>query len=95
MTVMHYLAYGSNLHPYRLTMPGELSEAHCRGCARAPTARLPQAKPLRVRQMHARSGDASDFAYGVLYEFNSQEQAGLNKAEGWVRAISRNNVEYP
>jgi hypothetical protein len=83
MTTVHYLAYGSNLHPLRLA-------------ARVPSARVLDVVPMPGRKLafHKRSNDRSgkcllyvtddraDVIYAVLYEFRLQEKSSLDVAEG-------------
>jgi gamma-glutamylcyclotransferase len=83
MPNVFYLAYGSNLHPLRLA-------------ARVPSARVVGVVEMPNYQLafHKRSIDGSGKCliyaeqgqhqkiYGVLYEFDCQEKAALDKAEG-------------
>ena len=78
---MHYLAYGSNLHPLRLRE--RVPSAHALGVVKLQGQLL---------NFHKRSKDASgkcslcavlgSFAYGVVYEFSPDHKAGLDAAEG-------------
>jgi hypothetical protein len=83
MATVHYIAYGSNLHPQRLT-------------ARVPTARPVDVVELPGHKLafHKRSVDGSAKchvytqqpsgcrAYGVLYEFHARHKRRLDMAEG-------------
>lgn len=81
MPLVHYLAYGSNLHPVRLI-------------ERVPSARLlgPVELPGYRVTFHKRSTDqsgkcnlsedAESIAHGALYEFDHVDLAVLNQAEG-------------
>lgn len=83
MARIHYIAYGSNLHPLRLT-------------ARVPSARAIDVLELPRHQLafHKRSVDGSakchvysdrdehHSVYGVLYEFEEQHKKQLDAAEG-------------
>lgn len=83
MTTLHYLAYGSNLHPLRLA-------------ERVPSARLIGVVPLAGRRLsfHKRSStdlsakcdlvetSASSRAFGVLYELSVRHKARLDAIEG-------------
>jgi hypothetical protein len=83
MTKIHYLAYGSNLHPVRLA-------------ARVPSARAVGVveMPGYALAFHKRSVDGSakclvyadqgpqHRVYGVVYEFDSHEKAALDRHEG-------------
>lgn len=81
--MLRYLAFGSNLHPARLT-------------ARTPSARA--LGPVRLEgwqlRFHKRSHDGSgkcslletgraeDLAYGVIYELDPADRSALDAAEG-------------
>jgi len=83
MPLLYYLAYGSNLHPMRMTQ-------------RVPSARFIGKVEMRGRQLafHKHSNDGSgkcllyseqgddQVAHGVLYEINGSEKAALDRAEG-------------
>ena len=81
MPLVHYLAYGSNLHPVRLI-------------ERVPSARLlgPVELPGYSVTFHKRSTDHSGkcnlaedadvIAHGALYELDHRDLAALNEAEG-------------
>ena len=85
MPLLYYLAYGSNLHPMRMTQ-------------RVPSARFIGKVEMRGRQLafHKHSNDGSgkcllyseqgddQVAHGVLYEINGSEKAALDRAEGAV-----------
>jgi len=96
MPNVFYLAYGSNLHPLRLT-------------ARVPSARKVGMveMPGYLLAFHKRSIDGSGKCliyteqsqpytmYGVLYEFDSREKADLDKAEGKGNGYSEQLVQFP
>ncbi len=83
MPIVHYLAYGSNLHPLRLAV-------------RVPSARVVDVVevPGYLLAFHKRSIDGSGKCliyvkqgehhkiYGVLYEFDDREKANLDALEG-------------
>lgn len=83
MKTLHYLAYGSNLHPRRLQQ-------------RVPSARLIGTLGLMGWQLrfHKRGQDASakcniiqtgrtaDVVYGAIYEMLASEKVPLDKIEG-------------
>jgi gamma-glutamylcyclotransferase len=83
MSTIHYLAYGSNLHPLRLTR--RVSSARVIDVVEMPGYRI---------AFHKRSVDDSGkcliyaergqhhVAYGVLYEFDARDKASLDAAEG-------------
>ncbi|GAB2538722.1 gamma-glutamylcyclotransferase family protein [Rhodanobacter koreensis] len=81
MLKQYYLAYGSNLHPYRLE-------------ARTPSAKAVALIKLAGQRLtfHKQSKDGSgkcnliedkvSVAYGVLYEIDSSEMPALHASEG-------------
>lgn len=91
-----YLAYGSNLHPLRLT-------------ARVPSARVVGVveMPGYLLAFHKRSIDGSGKCliytqqgqhqrmYGVLYEFDAKEKEALDKAEGKGSGYCEQLVQFP
>ena len=101
MSGIHYLAYGSNLHPLRLL-------------ARAPSSRVIGVVPLpgRCVSFHKRSNDGSgkcnlpessyaDVSYGVIYELSIADKKNLDIAEGLGRgydeallSVSLNDATY-
>ena len=95
MTTVHYLAYGSNLHPLRLA-------------ARVPSARVVGVVPMPGRKLafHKRSVDGSGkcliyathdpahVMYGVLYEIRSKEKAGLDALEGAGKGYFEQLVQF-
>jgi len=94
MNTLHYLAYGSNLHPQRLT-------------ARVPSAQPLSVVPLRGRRLgfHKRGRDLSgkclfyvtqnprDTVFGVLYEIARTEKALLDRAEGAGRGYDEQRID--
>ena len=83
MKTERYLAYGSNLHPLRLT-------------ARVPSARVVDVVEVRGHSLafHKRGADRSgkcllypdqgrdEVVYGVMYEYDARERAILDRIEG-------------
>ena len=83
MKTERYLAYGSNLHPLRLT-------------ARVPSSRVVDVVEIRGHSLafHKRGADRSgkcllypgqggeEVAYGVMYEFDARERVVLDRIEG-------------
>jgi len=83
MKTERYLAYGSNLHPVRLT-------------ARVPSARVVDVVEVRGHSLafHKRGADRSGkcllypgqggdkVVYGVMYEFDARERVILDRIEG-------------
>jgi hypothetical protein len=96
MSKLHYLAYGSNLHPLRLA-------------ARVPSARPLGVveMPGYALAFHKRSIDGSGKClmyteqgahrkmYGVLYEFEVREKAGLDALEGKGKGYIEQFVQFP
>lgn len=96
MPTIHYLAYGSNLHPLRLA-------------ARVPSARVIGVveMPGYLLAFHKRSIDGSGKCliyteqaqchkmYGVLYEFDAREKEALDKAEGKGGGYCEQLVQLP
>lgn len=95
MPTVHYLAYGSNLHPLRLT-------------ARVPSARVIGVieMPSYLLAFHKRSVDGSGKCliyteqgehqkmYGVLYEFDSRDKANLDVLEGNGKGYTEKLVQF-
>lgn len=96
MSTVHYLAYGSNLHPLRLA--ARVHSARVIGIVEMPGYLL---------AFHKRSTDDSgkcliyteqgqhNKMYGVLYEFNGQEKADLDNAEGKGSGYCEQLVQFP
>ena len=96
MPTVFYLAYGSNLHPLRLT-------------ARVPSARVVGVieMPGYLLAFHKCSIDGSGKCliytqqgqhhkmYGVLYEFDAREKEALDKAEGKGSGYCEELVQFP
>lgn len=94
MPAIHYLAYGSNLHPHRLA-------------TRVPSARALGVveMPGFLLAFHKRSIDGSGKcllytdqgllhkAYGVLYEFDAHDKAGLDALEGNGKGYSQQDIQ--
>lgn len=96
MPTVHYLAYGSNLHPLRLA-------------ARVPSARVVGVveMPGNLLAFHKRSIDGSGKCliyteqgehhkmYGVLYEFDAREKGNLDALEGNGKGYCEQLVQFP
>ncbi len=93
MPIVHYLAYGSNLHPLRLLQ-------RVRSVKLLGIVRLPE----RTVIFHKRSVDHSAkcdlveesalvSAYGALYTFLASERAALDAAEGFGAGYSESYLE--
>lgn len=95
MSTVHYLAYGSNLHPLRLT-------------ARVPSARVVGVieMPGYLLAFHKRSVDGSGKCliyteqgehqkmYGVLYEFDARDKEKLDVFEGIGKGYTEQLVKF-
>lgn len=96
MPAIHYLAYGSNLHPLRLA--ARVPSARALGTVKLPGYRL---------AFHKRSIDGSgkcliypnqgrrNCVYGVLYEFEQGEKQLLDQVEGLGQGYSETLLELP
>lgn len=96
MPNVHYLAYGSNLHPLRLAV-------------RVPSARVVGVveMPGYLLAFHKRSVDGSgkcliyteqgehNKMYGVLYEFDAREKGHLDALEGRGKGYCEQLVQFP
>lgn len=96
MPTVHYLAYGSNLHPLRLA-------------ARVPSARVIGVidMPGYLLAFHKRSVDGSGKCiiyteqeehhkmHGVLYEFDARDKANLDALEGNGKGYIERLVQFP
>ena len=92
MATVHYLAYGSNLHPLRLA--ARVQSARVLGVVELPGYRL---------AFHKRSVDGSgkcllypdegERVYGVVYEFDSRDKASLDAAEGRGNGYAEQTLE--
>lgn len=96
MPFIHYLAYGSNLHPMRLK-------------ARVPSARIVGVVEMTGYKLafHKRSIDGSGKCliyteqgdqhkmYGVLYEFDPLEKAALDVLEGNGKGYIEQIIQFP
>ena len=80
---MHYLAYGSNLHPLRLAE--RAPSATVLGVVSMPRRRLVFCKRSvdgSGKCMLLETGDESDVAYGVVYVLSMRDKARLDTIEG-------------
>lgn len=93
MTHIRYVAYGSNLHPLRLTQ-------------RVPSARLLGTShlPSRALEFHKRSVDGSakctilepgDGVHVAVYDFLSEEKAWLDEIEGLGVGYEHHAIDVP
>jgi gamma-glutamylcyclotransferase len=95
MPIVHYLAYGSNLHPLRLTL-------------RVPSARVIGVveMPGYMLEFHKRSIDGSGKCliyteqgehhkmYGVLYEFDAREKPVSMPLKGMAKGTVRSLFSF-
>lgn len=96
MPLLHYFAYGSNLHPLRLV--ARVPSAHALGVVEMPGYSL---------AFHKRSVDGSGKClmyteqgqdrrtYGVLYAFDAHEKANLDTLEGSGKGYVEQFVQFP
>ncbi len=96
MIIVHYLAYGSNLHPFRLA-------------ERVPSAQLVRVVPMPGKRLafHKKSQDSSgkcmfyspggvdDIMYGALYQFDLAEKGRLDELEGKGKGYNEAIVAFP
>ena len=94
--LVHSLAYGSNLHPFRMAQ-------------RVPSAKPIGVVPMPGRRLafHKRSRDGSgkclfydpasarDIMYGVVYEFDAAEKRKLDALEGLGKGYNEHFVAVP
>jgi len=96
IALVHCLAYGSNLHPFRLAQ---------RVLSAKPIGVVPM--PSKCLAFHKRSRDGSgkalfyepgtvhDIMYGVIYEFDSAEKGKLDALEGLGQGYNEQLVSFP
>lgn len=101
MNEIHYLAYGSNLHPRRLLE--RTPSAHVIGVVQIPGLKLSFHKRSTDGSgkcdLHASSPDS--LSYGVIYALSPTDKKILDEAEGLgrgyhetTRSLSCNNISY-
>lgn len=96
ITLIHYLAYGSNLHPFRLMQ--RVSSAKPIGVVPMPGKRLTFHKRSQDgsgKCFFFESGDAHDIMYGVVYEFDAAEKSNLDALEGLGKGYNEQLVAVP
>ena len=96
ITLIRYLAYGSNLHPYRLIQ--RVPSARPLGVVEMPNKRI---------AFHKRSIDKSgkclfyeasgpeNVMYGVAYEFDAAEKTHLDQLEGLGQGYNEQLLSFP
>ncbi len=87
---LHYLAYGSNLHPYRLSR--RVPSACPIGVVPLPNRRLVFQKRgadgsgkcyiTAVSESAHVASDSAHFAFGVVYDIAAEDKADLDRIEG-------------
>lgn len=80
---LFYLAYGSNLHPYRIAQ--RVPSASLVGIAALPGKRLVFHKKSRdgsAKCMFVDTGRDTDTLYGAVYAIDSREKPTLDEIEG-------------
>ena len=83
MRKIHYLAYGSNLHPLRLQE--RVPSAESIGVVEVRTRKLSfskKSKDLSGKCNFHATENVDDVVYGVLYEINPNDKEHLDRAEG-------------
>lgn len=94
--LMYCLAYGSNLHPFRLMQ--RVPSANAIGVVEMPGKQLAFHKRSRDRSgkcTFSDTADANGRMYGVLYEFDRTEKARLDRLEGLGSGYSEQLVAVP
>ena len=90
------LAYGSNLHPFRLTQ--RVQSATPIGVVPMPGKRLAFQKRSddgSGKCLFYESGDTEDMIYGVAYEIDMAEKPILDKLEGLGQGYNEQQVSFP
>lgn len=83
MALMHYLAYGSNLHPLRLAE--RVPSARLVGTVRLAGCRLmfhKRSRDLSGKCNIYRTVNVDDYVHGVLYEMAAVHKSDLDRIEG-------------
>lgn len=90
---MHYLAYGSNLHPLRITL--RVPSARLLGTVRLEGYRLvfrKRGRDLSAKCDLAVTADSTDIAYGAVYALSPLELALLDSFEDLGAGYSREQL---
>lgn len=96
IALIHYLAYGSNLHPFRLTQ--RVPSAKPIGVVPMPGKHLAFHKRSQDRSgkcLFYEPGGAHDIMYGVVYEFDSADKGTLDALEGLGKGYNEELVAFP
>lgn len=94
MNTLHYLAYGSNLHPQRLA--ARVPSARPLGVVPLPGHRLgfhKRGRDLSGKCLFYRTQDPADVVYGVLYAIAAGEKGRLDLAEGAGRGYDEERLD--
>ncbi len=95
-TFIRCLAYGSNLHPYRLMQ--RVPSAKPLGVVPMPNKRLAfhkQSQDNSGKCLFYEPGWPEDIMYGVAYEFDAAEKANLDRLEGLNHGYNEQIVSFP
>ncbi len=90
---MLYAAYGSNLHPLRLSL--RLPKSRFAGAAIVAGTRLCFHKRSKDRSGKCNIVSGNDSVHLAIYELNGQEKAELDQIEGAGMGYSVEKIEVP
>ena len=96
IALVHCVAYGSNLHPFRLAR--RVRSAKAIGVVPMPGKRLAFHKRSddgSGKCLFYEPGGAHDIMYGVVYEFDSAEKSTLDDLEGLGKGYNEQLVAFP
>jgi len=96
IALIHCLAYGSNLHPFRLMQ--RMRSAKPIGVVPMPGKRLgfhKRSKDGSGKCLFFEPGGAHDIMYGVVYEFDAAEKSNLDALEGLGKGYNEQLVAAP
>ena len=94
MKTLHYLAYGSNLHPQRLQH--RVASARVIGTVGLMGWQLnfhKRGQDASAKCNIIQTGKTSDVVYGAVYEMLANERQKLDKVEGLNRGYSLGQIE--
>jgi len=95
ITLIRYLAYGSNLHPYRLMQ--RVPSARPLGVVEMPNKRIAFHKRSIDKSgkcLFYEAGGSKNVMYGVAYEFDVTEKANLGRLEGLGQGYNEQFVSF-
>ena len=96
VTLIHCVAYGSNLHPFRMVQ--RVRSAKPIGVVPMPGKRLAFHKRSRDgsgKCLFFEPGGAHEIMYGVVYEFDAAEKGELDALEGLGNGYNEQLVAVP